>query len=195
MARPVAEAVVNAMSVDVEDYFHVSAFENHIGRHEWDRLDCRLGWTIDRTLDLFGRRDVRATFFTLGWVARRFPEHMRRIAEAGHEIASHGFAHHRVTDLEPEDFRQDLRDTRAILEDVTGQRVRGYRAPSYSIGTSNPWAHTVLEEEGYAYSSSVYPIRHDHYGVPDAPRHPYYPGGGRLVEIPVTTVEIGRAHV
>ncbi len=188
--RSSAKPVVNAMSVDVEDYFQVSAFEAHVGRDQWDSLECRLGMTIDRTLDLFERHGVRATFFTLGWVARRFPDHMRRVASAGHEIASHGFAHHRVTDLTPESFREDLRETHAVLEDVTGQKVRGYRAPSYSIGASNPWAHTVLEEEGYAYSSSVYPIQHDHYGMPDAPRYPYYPAQGRLVEIPVTTIEI-----
>jgi polysaccharide deacetylase family protein (PEP-CTERM system associated) len=194
MARPGnphAVPVVNAMSVDVEDYFQVSAFERHVRRDDWDVIAPRVDASIDRTLELFDRHGVRATFFTLGWVARRFPRHLERIAMAGHEVASHGFAHHRVTDLTPEDFRQDLRQTRRLLEDVTGQPVRGYRAPSYSIGASNPWAHTVLAEEGYAYSSSVYPIRHDHYGAPDAPRHPYTPeAGGSLVEIPVTTVEI-----
>lgn len=179
------------MSVDVEDYFQVSAFDPHIGRDQWDAIPPRLDASLDRTLDLFARHGVRATFFTLGWVARRFPERLQRIAAAGHEIASHGFAHHRVTELSPEGFRHDLRETRAALEDAGGQPVRGYRAPSYSIGASNPWAHGVLEDEGYAYSSSVYPIRHDHYGMPGAPRHPYRPdAAARLVEIPVSTVEL-----
>lgn len=187
-----AQSVVNAMSVDVEDYFQVSAFEHHVARDVWDAIAPRVGDNIDRVLALFARHDVRATFFTLGWVAQRFPGHIKRIVEAGHEIASHGFGHQRVTDLDREAFRRDLSEARAILEDVSGQRVRGYRAPSYSIGRSNPWALEVLEEEDYAYSSSIYPIRHDHYGMPDAPRHPFRPTReGRLLEIPVSTVQLG----
>lgn len=187
-----ASAPLNAMSVDVEDYFQVHALAPHFPRARWDEVPTRVGDNIDRTVDLFARHEVRATFFILGWVARRFPEHVRRIAAAGHEIASHGFAHHRVTELSPEDFRRDLADTRAALEDLTGERVRGYRAPSYSIGEGNRWALDVLEEEGYDYSSSIYPIRHDHYGMPDAPRHAFRPTrGGRLLELPITTVEWG----
>lgn len=187
---PVVRPVTNAMSVDVEDYFQVHALERHFPRHEWHRVPSRVGDSIDRTLDLFARHDVCATFFTLGWVAERFPQHLRRIAAAGHEIASHGFAHHRVTEFAREEFRRDLAQARRVLEDVTGQRVRGYRAPSYSIGADNAWALEVLDEEGYAYSSSIYPIRHDHYGVPDAPRHSFRPvADGQLLEVPITTVE------
>ncbi len=182
--------LVNAMSVDVEDYFQVSAFDDHVSRADWERIPPRVDRNIDRTLDLFARHGVRATFFTLGWVARRFPERVRRIAAAGHEIASHGHGHDRVRDLAPEAFRRDLRSARAALEDAAGVAVTGYRAPSYSIGRDNPWAHAILEQEGYRYSSSVYPIRHDHYGMPEAPRQPYRPEAApRLLEIPVTTVE------
>ncbi len=184
------ERVTNAMSVDIEDYFQVHALASHFPRAEWDRLPTRVGDSIDRTLDLFARHDVRATFFILGWVAERFPDHIRRIAAAGHEIASHGFHHHRVTELSAEAFRRDLAETRAVLEELSGQRIRGYRAPSYSIGASNRWALDVLEAEGYDYSSSIYPIQHDHYGMPEAPRHGFRPTDtGRLLELPITTVE------
>lgn len=189
---PVDGTVTNAMSVDVEDYFQVHALEPHFPRADWDRVATRVGDSIDRTLDLFARHDVRATFFILGWVAERFPVHIRRIATAGHEIASHGYAHHRVTELDPETFRRDLADTRRLLQEVSGQPVQGYRAPSYSIGESSRWALDVLEEEGYAYSSSIYPIRHDHYGMRSAPRHPFHPtAAGGLLEIPISTVELG----
>ena len=189
---PSGGGVTNAMSVDIEDYFQVHALAPHFPRAEWDQVPTRVGDNIDRTLDLFARHDVHATFFILGWVAERFPDHVRRIAAAGHEIASHGFAHHRVTELSPEQFRRDLAATRGVLEDLSGQRVRGYRAPSYSIGSSNRWALDVLESEGYEYSSSIYPIRHDHYGMREAPRHGFRPTGeGRLLEVPVTTVECG----
>lgn len=186
------DRVTNAMSVDIEDYFQVHALAPHFPRSEWDRVPTRVGNNIDRTLDLFARHDVRATFFILGWVAERFPDHIRRIAAAGHEIASHGYLHHRVTELSTEAFRRDLAETRALLEDLGGQRVRGYRAPSYSIGAGNRWALDVLEADDYDYSSSIYPIRHDHYGMPEAPRHGFRPtDGGRLVELPITTVEWG----
>lgn len=182
--------VTNAMSVDIEDYFHAHAMEPHFPRSGWDDLPRRVDANTDRTLDLFARHDVRATFFILGWVAQRCPGHVRRIAEAGHEIASHGFAHHRVTELDADAFRRDLAETRAVLEDLSGQPVRGYRAPSYSIGESNRWALDVLEAEGYAYSSSIYPIRHDHYGMRAAPRHAFHPTAERrLLELPITTFE------
>jgi polysaccharide deacetylase family protein (PEP-CTERM system associated) len=184
-------SMVNAMSVDVEDYFQVSAFERHIDRKDWDGIRCRVPDNLARILDLFESRGVRATFFTLGWVAERFPGLIREVAERGHEVASHGFFHQRVTDLDPDAFRRDVARTKALLEDITGEPVAGYRAPSYSIGANNLWALDVLEEEGYRYSSSVYPIRHDHYGMPDAPRHPFRPASaGRLLEIPVTTVAL-----
>ena len=195
-ACPSEAGITNAMSVDVEDYFQVHALAPHFPRRQWNRMPTRVGESIDRTLELFERHDVRATFFTLGWVARRFPHHLQRIAEAGHEIASHGFAHHRVSEMPPRRFRNDLALTRRLLEDVTGKAVHGYRAPSYSINGTNRWALDILEAEGYRYSSSVYPIRHDHYGMPDAPRHAFRPTAeGRLIEIPVSTLEWGGRRV
>jgi polysaccharide deacetylase family protein (PEP-CTERM system associated) len=183
--------LINAMSVDVEDYFQVSAFERHVDRDDWDSLPCRVPDNLARILELFDRHGVRATFFTLGWVAERYPRQIREVAERGHEVASHGYAHHRVPDLDQDAFRHDVAHTKALLEDITGQPVKGYRAPSYSIGEGDLWALDVLEAEGYRYSSSVYPIRHDLYGMPSAPRHPFRPAAaGQLLEIPVTTVAL-----
>jgi polysaccharide deacetylase family protein (PEP-CTERM system associated) len=179
----------NAMSVDVEDYFQVSAFENHIRPEQWEGLACRVEANVDRILALFAEYDVRATFFTLGWIAERYPEMVRRIVAAGHELASHGYAHARVTTLDENSFRADVARTKALLEDIGATEVQGYRAPSYSIGASNLWALRVLEETGHRYSSSIYPIRHDLYGMPDAPRFAFRPDGcERLLEVPVTTV-------
>lgn len=180
--------VINALSVDVEDFFHVHALERYYPRSGWAGVKSRLAASLDRTLELFDRHRAKGTFFVLGWVAERFPAHVRRIVAEGHEVASHGFSHHRVTELTPDSFREDLRQTQQVLEGITGVAVRGYRAPSYSIGESTWWALEVLEEEGYAYSSSVYPFQHDHYGVPTAPRHPFRPASaGRLLEVPITT--------
>ena len=185
---------VNAMSVDVEDYFQVSAFEHRISRADWDRFPCRVPNNLCRILDSFQRHGVRATFFTLGWVARRYPHLIRRIVADGHELASHGYDHRRVTDLTPARFREDVRYTKALLEAVGGCPVRGYRAPSYSVCAHTLWALEVLEEEGYAYSSSVYPIRHDHYGMPEAPRHAFRPTeSGHLLEVPVATLRLAGA--
>ena len=181
--------IVNAMSVDVEDYFQVSAFANRVSRDDWDSFDCRVERNTDRVLAMFADHGARATFFTLGWVAERYPALVRRIVEQGHELASHGHAHFRVYEQTPEAFRSDVRRTKALLEDVGGVAVNGYRAASFSIGGRTPWAFEVLAEEGHTYSSSVYPIRHDHYGVPDAPRFTYRPDDGcALREIPITTV-------
>lgn len=182
----------NALSVDVEDWFQVGAFERTIDRSDWEGLTHRVERNTDAVLDLFAQADVTATFFTLGWVAERYPALMRRIAEAGHEVASHGYDHARVFTFTPEQFRADLRKSRAILEDASGQKVSGYRAPSFSIDPRTPWAHPILAEEGYAYSSSVAPIRHDHYGWPDSPRFAWKPvAGSDLLELPVTTAKLG----
>lgn len=162
--------VRNGLSVDVEDWFQVGAFETTIARSAWDGLERRVEANTDRVLDLFAEADVQATFFTLGWVAERHPALIRRIAEAGHEVASHGWDHARVFTLTPDQFREDLARARAALEDAGGVAVNGYRAPSFSIDRRTPWAHAVLAEAGYAYSSSIAPIAHDHYGWPDAPR-------------------------
>jgi len=182
----------NALSVDVEDWFQVSAFERTISRENWNGLSHRVERNTDAVLALFAEADVRATFFTLGWVAERYPALMRRIADAGHEVASHGYDHARVFTLSPEGFRADLRRSRALIEDASGQAVAGYRAPSFSIDRRTPWAHEILAEEGYLYSSSVAPIRHDHYGWPESPRFAWRPvAGSTLLELPVTTAEFG----
>lgn len=185
-----ANAVANALSVDVEDWFQVGAFETVIARDDWNGLEHRVEANTQAVLDLFEAGGVKATFFTLGWVAERYPSLMRRVAEAGHEVASHGWDHQRVFTMGPEQFRADIGRARAVLEDATGQRVTGYRAPSFSIDRRTPWAHQVLAEEGYAYSSSVAPIGHDHYGWADAPRRAFRPvQGAELIELPVTTAK------
>ncbi|BAV64066.1 polysaccharide deactylase family protein [Sphingobium cloacae] len=181
----------NALSVDVEDWFQVGAFERTIRRDDWDGLTHRVERNTDAVLELFDAAGVTATFFILGWVAERYPALMRRIAGAGHEVASHGYDHARVFTFTPEEFRADLRKSRAIIEDASGQAVTGYRAPSFSIDPRAPWAHTVLAEEGYRYSSSVAPVRHDHYGWPDSPRFAWKPvKDAPLVELPVTTARL-----
>ena len=180
------------MSVDVEDWFQVGAFENTIRRSDWDDQILRVEDNLARILDLFDRSGIKATFFTLGWIAERIPRSIRAIVERGHELASHGYDHTRVFTFTSTQFRDDLRKSRAILEDCGGTEIRGYRAPSFSIDSRCPWAHQVLAEEGYVYSSSVAPIRHDHYGWRDAPRFAFRPvADAQLVEIPVTTVELG----
>lgn len=182
----------NALSVDVEDYFQVGAFETVIDRADWDSLPRRVEHNTDRVLELFAEAGVRATFFTLGWVAERHPALIRRIAEAGHEVASHGWDHKRVFTMTADEFRADIARARAVLEDAGGRKVRGYRAPSFSIDQRTPWAHEVLAEEGYAYSSSVAPVAHDHYGWRSAPRFAWRPiEGSPLIELPVTTLELG----
>jgi polysaccharide deacetylase family protein (PEP-CTERM system associated) len=180
----------NAMTVDVEDYFHVSAFEAHVSRHRWDRFESRVCRNTDRLLDLFAEHDVTATFFVLGWVADRHPDLVRRIALAGHEIASHGYWHRLTYDLSPSEFRDDVRRAKATLEAISGLPVLGYRAPSFSITKRSYWALDVLIEEGHVYDSSIYPIHHDRYGVPDAPRHcyPIRRASGTIWELPGSTV-------
>lgn len=183
--------VVNALTVDVEDWFQVGAFEKVIARDDWDGLEHRVEANTDAVLALFGACGVQATFFTLGWVAERYPALMQRIVAGGHEIASHGWDHQRVFTLEPEQFRSDLARARATIEDASGAQVTGYRAPSFSIDARTPWAHAILAEEGYVYSSSVAPVRHDHYGWPDAPRGAYRPvTDSALIEVPVTTARL-----
>ncbi len=181
-------AIANALTVDVEDYFQVSAMAPHIPRADWDRIPCRVEANVERILALFGEKDTKATFFMLGWVAERYPQLVRRIVKEGHELASHGYGHHRATDLTPEQFSEDISHSKKLLENLSGVPVMGYRAPSFSIGQTNPWAFDCLEGAGYRYSSSIYPIRHDHYGMPDAPRFAHRRQG--LTEFPVTTVRV-----
>lgn len=183
--------IINALSIDIEDWFQVGAFETTFSRADWCHCESRVVGNTDRLLDLFARRDVKATFFTLGWVAERHPDLIRRIVAAGHELASHGYDHQRVFTFSPEQFRADLRKSRTLLEQAGAVPVRGYRAPSFSIDARTPWAHSVLAEEGYSYSSSVAPVRHDHYGWPEAPRFAYRPlRDSPLIELPVTTARL-----
>lgn len=181
----------NALTIDVEDYFQVSAFDPYIPRNDWDSIPCRVERNIDRILSLLEKKGINATFFTLGWIAKRYPSMVRRIVENGHELASHGCDHDRVTELGSDEFYKDIADSKKILEDISGFPVIGYRAPSFSINKQNYWALNLLEEAGYLYSSSIYPVRHDHYGIPDAPRFAFYPNPtGKLLEVPITTVNL-----
>ena len=186
----------NALTVDVEDYFQVSAFAPHINPDTWDSLPCRIERNLDVIFALLDEHKARATFFTLGWIAERYPGLVRRIVENGHELASHGYAHQRATDQDRKTFLQDITSAKKMLEDISGVAVNGYRAPSFSIGRGNLWAMQCLNEAGYRYSSSVYPIRHDHYGMPDAPRFAFNPEGGNgLLELPVTTVNLFKRNL
>ena len=188
--------IINGLSVDVEDWFQVGAFEKVIERGDWDGLAHRVEGNVSRILDLFAEAEVKATFFTLGWVARRNGALMRRIADAGHEIASHGYDHARVFTFDRRSFAQDIRKAREIIEDASGVQVTGYRAPSFSIDQRTPWAYMELAEQGYAYSSSVAPVAHDHYGWREAPRFAFKPlAWSDLIEIPVTTAILGGKRV
>ena len=180
-----------AMSVDVEDYFQVWAFSSVIAREDWDGYALRVGDSTRRALDAFDAAGAKATFFTLGWVAERAPGLVRDIAARGHEVASHGYEHAKVFDQTPDAFRADVTQTKAILEDLSGAPVRGYRAAGFSIDRRTPWAYEVLAETGHAYSSSSHPIAHDHYGDPDAPRSPFRPCKDHTIcEAPVATAEL-----
>jgi len=181
--------VANAMSVDVEDYFQVSALAPHIERQHWDTMECRVERNIERLLELFDAHGTKATFFTLGWIAERYPATVRIIVGRGHELASHGQSHRRASEQSRAEFRSDVEGARKKLEDIAGVVVQGYRAPSFSIGRANLWAFDCLAEAGYLYSSSVYPVRHDHYGIPDAPRFAFRTKNG-LLELPITTTRV-----
>ena len=191
--RPVAKlsAGTNAMTVDVEDYFQVEAFFSHINRAEWDKIECRVEANVDRILQLFADHNTTATFFTLGWIAKRYPEMIRRIVANGHELASHGWAHIRADHQSRVQFANDVRRAKLTLEDIGGTAVLGYRATSFSITRRNLWALSVIEEEGYSYSSSTHPINHDLYGIPEQPRFAFYPfPDSSFLEIPVTTMRL-----
>ena len=181
------ERIVNALTIDVEDYFQVSALAPHFPRAEWEQVPCRVERNVNLILQLLDDHDARATFFVLGWVAERYPQLVRMIVAQGHEIASHGYEHERASAQPRDRFLADIVLAKAVLEDIGGESVAGYRAPSFSIGKANLWAHDCIAEAGYAYSSSVYPVQHDHYGMPDAPRFPYRLESG-LLEVPVTTM-------
>lgn len=182
--------LTNAMTVDVEDYFQVSAFEGQVSRRDWDATPLRVEANVDRILALFDEHKVKATFFTLGWIAERCPAMVREIVDQGHELASHGWEHIRVVKQSPEEFHADALRTKQFLEDLGGCAVNGYRAASYSIGAANLWALDVLADCGYRYSSSIAPIKHDLYGMPDAPRFRFSAADGRIEEVPITTLPI-----
>lgn len=181
--------ITNALTIDVEDYFQVSAFAPHIARSEWSTRECRVERNVNAILEMLSSRDIKATFFTLGWIAERYPQLVRQIVKEGHELASHGYGHERATDQTEAAFFADIHLAKIVLEDLVDSEVKGYRAPSFSIGTGNLWAFDSLVRAGYRYSSSVYPIRHDHYGMPESPRfaHEVRPS---LIEIPITTMRV-----
>lgn len=191
-----AGAILNALSVDVEDYFQVSLFESAVDRQQWDSMEPRVESNTDRLLAIFADSGVAATFFLLGWVAERYPDLVRRIHQQGHELAVHGYDHRRITTQTPIEFRQDVRMSKQIIEDVAGERVIGYRAPSYSVVEETTWALKILSEEGFEYDSSIFPIHHDLYGIPDSPRYPWIirqgDGGSKLPlwEFPISTVRV-----
>jgi len=179
----------NALTIDVEDYFQVSTFD--IPCADWPRYPCRVERNVDLILGLLDQHQAQATFFTLGWIAERYPTMTRQISAAGHELASHGYAHQRASAQTPSAFLDDITRSKAVLEELSGAQVLGYRAPSFSIGGGNLWALDSLRQAGYRYSSSVYPIRHDHYGMPEAPRFGWRHGGDDgLLELPVSTVRL-----
>jgi len=190
MSKP----IINAMTVDVEDYFQVSALANQFPPASWDSQQLRVEIGTDKLLELFDKHQIKATFFTLGWVALKCPELVKRIVDQGHELACHGHGHQRVSDLTRTQFFEDLYRSKSILEQLCGHAVIGYRAPSFSINNSNRWAFDVMKEVGIKYSSSTYPIKHDHYGVPGWPRNPYEVNKG-IIEIPLTTLKYARRTV
>ncbi len=186
--------VCNAMTVDVEDYFHVSAFASSIRQDDWDSYECRVERNTSRILDLFDHFGISGTFFTLGWVAERYPQLVREIAARGHEVACHGYSHRLVYDQSPSEFRQETARAKAVLEDLVQAPILGYRAASYSIVGRSVWALDSLVELGFVYDSSIFPVRHDRYGIPDARRDPHRigtPSGASIVEFPLTTKELG----
>lgn len=186
-------SALNAMTVDVEDYFHVSAFDSVISPNEWDSLTLRVDVNTNRLIDLFCEYDIKATFFTLGWVAKRCPDLIKRIVSEGHELASHGTNHRRATLMDPDELRTDIETSKMLLEDISGHPIVGYRAPSFSINESNVWVYKLLSELGFTYSSSTYPIAHDLYGVPDWPRFKYERPEG-IIEIPIPTLVNGKSN-
>lgn len=188
--------IVNAMTVDVEDYFHASAFDRGVSRASWDQLESRVVANTRRLLDLFSAHDVKATFFVLGWVADKFPSLVKDISDAGHELASHGYHHQLVYMLTPSQFREDVRKSKDLIEQIAGVPVRGYRAPSFSIVKQSLWALDVLIEEGFSYDASIFPIRHDRYGIADAPRHAHViqRASGAILELPSSTVRVGQTN-
>ena len=197
MGPATAASRLNAMTVDVEDYFHVSVFDKTVARTDWASMESRVERNTGRLLDLFDQHAVRGTFFVLGWVAERYPSVVRSIASRGHELASHGYGHRLVYEQTPDTFRDDVRRSKGLIEELSGRRVNGYRAPSFSVMEQSLWALDVLLEEGYRYDASIFPIRHDRYGIPDAQRWPHVMAlrNGSLFEVPGSTVRVGGTNL
>lgn len=183
----------NALTIDLEDYFHVSAYASRVRLEEWDSYPSRVAQNTDRLLELLAQHNCRATFFVLGWVAEKKPEVVAGVAAAGHEIACHSLLHRRIFGLTPHEFREDTRRAKAVIEDVSGKQVQGYRAPSFSITRKSMWALDILVEEGFRYDSSIFPVEHPSYGIPDALRTPYWINtpSGRILEFPMPTLALG----
>lgn len=187
--------IQNALTIDVEDYFQVAALAEAVDRDDWSSMEYRVEANTDRLLALFDEHQTKATFFTLGWIAERSPALIRRIRDAGHEIASHGYSHQLIYTQTPEVFREETRKSKTVLEDTTGNAVTGYRAASYSITSKSRWALDILYEEGFTWDSSIFPVHHDRYGMPGTPHEPYLlqtPNGGTLTEFPLSTCPIGQ---
>ena len=193
-AATTARPVVNALTIDVEDYFQVSAFAPYVARTSWEEQPCRIEQNIDRILEFLAEAGVHATFFTLGWIAERHPQMVQRIVSGGHELASHGYAHERASALAPDAFFADVALAKAVLEDIAGAGIQGYRAPSFSIGEKNLWAYDCLAKAGYRYSSSVYPIRHDHYGSPNRSRFAHL-ANTHVLEVPIATARLFSTNI
>ena len=188
----------NVMSVDVEDYYQVSAFAESVKTNEWQQHESRVVDNTKRLLDLFTEKNIKATFFVLGWVAEREPQLVKEIQQQGHEVASHGFSHQLIYNQSQEVFREETIKSKKLLEDLIGEEVIGYRAASYSITKRNLWALDILQEAGFSYDSSIFPIRHDRYGIADAKTTPHTlttPNGGKLVEFPLTTRRLGKLNI
>ena len=183
----------NALTVDLEDYFHVSAYAGKVRLEDWDSYPSRVAENTDRLLALLAERNCLATFFVLGWVAQKKPEIVARVAAAGHEIACHSLVHRKIFDLTPQEFREDTHRAKSVIEDAVGKKVLGYRAPSFSVTKKSSWALEILAEEGFHYDSSIFPVEHPSYGIPDAPRTPYWikTASGRILEFPMPTLAIG----
>ena len=193
MTSPDAKSPLHAMSIDVEDYFHVAALSSVIRQEQWDSLPSRVEQNTERLLELFAKHNVKATFFVLGWVAERFPDLIKKLSAQGHEIASHGYSHQLVYNQTPETFREETYRSKYLLEDITGKSVQGYRAASYSITKESLWALDILSEAGFTWDSSIFPIRHDRYGIPDSPSAPYSietDNGNVIREFPLTTAHV-----
>lgn len=189
--------MLNALTVDVEDYFHVEAFAGVIAPEEWSRYPMRVEINTRRILEMFSRRCIRATFFVLGWVADRCPALIRDISAAGHEVGCHGYNHQMIGRSDQSEFRNDILRAKAVLEELSGAAVKSYRAPSYSVTANTLWALEILHEVGFEYDSSIFPVVHDHYGIPNAPRFPHYRSlrdGRRIIEFPPSTLSAYGAH-